>query len=155
MGIVYSERSQAAFDTLDLRLQRILLYIKNVLEIDHTVLEGHRDEETQNRYYNQKPQITKLKWPESAHNIFPSKAVDVVPYVRVPGERGGIHWHSTDSMIRENYYKEMVRFATIFQMVGFLLFQTETTWGGDWDNDYSLMDERWKDYPHIQLKESD
>ena len=153
MKVIYSDRSQEAFDTLDIRLQRILLYIKNVLNIDHSVLEGHRDEETQNRYYEQRPQITSLKWPYSAHNPYPSKAVDVVPYVRVSGLKGGIHWHCPNIVIRENYYREMVRFATIFQMIGLLLFQTETTWGGDWNNDYSLMDNRFIDYPHIQLKD--
>jgi len=151
MSVKYSERSQLAFESLDMRLQRILLYIKNVLEIDHSVLEGHRTKETQDKYYRQVPKITNLKWPNSKHNTFPSKAVDVVPYVRIEGKRGGIHWHDKDIRVKEDYYKEMVRFATVFQMVGLLLFQTKITWGGDWDNDYSLMDERWRDYPHLQI----
>ena len=152
MRVIYSERSQEAFDTLDLRLQRILLYIKNVLCIDHSVLEGYRDEITQNRYYEQRPRITSLKWPYSSHNPYPSKAVDVVPYIRLKNKKGGIHWHDEDIVIRENYYREMVRFATIFQMVGLLQFETEITWGGDWNNDYSLMDNRFMDYPHLELR---
>ncbi len=152
MKVVYGNRSQAAFDTLDMRLQRILLYIKNVLCIDHSILEGYRDKETQDRYYEQRPRITTLKWPHSAHNHNPSYAVDVVPYVRIKGIKGGIHWNNQDSVIREKYYKDMVMFATTFKMVGLLLFQTEVTLGMDWNNNYTLTDEgKFTDFPHIEL----
>ncbi len=153
MKVVYSDRSQAAFDTLDMRLQRILLYIKNVLCIDHSILEGHRDKETQNRYYEQIPKVTNVQWPDSKHNSLPSMAVDVVPYVRIKGIKGGIHWNNKDSVIREKYYKDMVMFATIFKMVGLLLFQTKITLGMDWNNNYSLLDNRFMDYPHAELDE--
>ena len=153
MKVTYGERSQAAFDTLDLRLQRVLLYIKNILEIDHSILEGHRDEETQNRYYEQRPKITNVKWPDSAHNTKPSKAVDVVPYVRIEGKKGGIHWHDRDNGVKEKYYLEMIRFSTIFQMVALLVFQLEIRSGIDWDGDYSLIDTTFLDAPHQEISD--
>jgi len=149
MTVVYSEKSQAAFDSLDPRHQRILLYIKDVLEIDHSVLCGFRGEAEQTEAYL--TGASELKWPQSLHNGFPSLAVDVVPYTRIPSAKGGVHWHHEDPKIKEDYYREMVRFATIYQFVGKLIFNTEIRWGGDWGKDWSLMDNKFNDYPHLEI----
>jgi len=154
MTVIYGKRSQAAFDTLHENHQKVLLYIKHVLKIDHSVLEGHRGEETQNEYFHSDPPRTTLQWPNSKHNLLPSLAVDVVPYVRIPGKKGGIHWHDPDPKIREAYYREMVRFATIYQLAGKLVFGFSIRWGGDWDRDWSVMDNRFNDYPHQELSEA-
>ena len=151
MSVVYSKNSQAAFDSCHPKLQQILLYIKDVLGIDHSVLEGHRPEERQNALFYATPPATHVKWPDSKHNATPSNAVDVVPYVRYKNRYGGIHWHDKDPKIKELYYREMVRFATIFQMVAKLKFGVEVRWGGDWDKDWSVMDNKFNDYPHQEL----
>lgn len=149
MVVVYGQRSQAAYDTLDLRHQKVLTYIKDVLKIDHSVLEGHRGEERQNSLFDDG--ASQVRWPDGKHNTLPSKAVDVVPYVRILGTKGGIHWHHPDLKIRENYLKEMVRFATIYQMVALLVFGYKIRSGMDWDRDWSLMDNKFNDYPHHEL----
>jgi peptidoglycan L-alanyl-D-glutamate endopeptidase CwlK len=46
--------------------------------IDFVVIEGHRDKATQDRYFAEG--ASKLRWPKSKHNRFPSEAVDIVPY---------------------------------------------------------------------------
>ena len=149
--IYYSERSQKAFDSCHPDIQKVLLYIKEVLQIDHTVLEGHRGEERQNKLFYANPPKTHVKWPDGEHNVSPSNAVDVIPYTRLPNRFGGIHWHDKDPNAREQYYREMVRFAAIFQMVALLKFGIKTRWGGDWDKDWSLMDNKFNDYPHHEL----
>ena len=151
MTVLYSIRSQKAFDSCCPELQKILLYIKIDLGIDHTVLCGHREEEIQNSLYYASPPKTKVKWPDSNHNILPSDAVDAVPYVKLPNRYGGIHWHDKNKIIRESYLREMVRFASIFQMVALLKFDIETRWGGDWDRDWSLIDNVFNDYPHHEV----
>ena len=153
MPVTYSANSQKAFDSCSPKLQQVLLYIKDVLEIDHSVLCGHRGEDEQNALFFASPPRTHVKWPDSKHNPFPSEAVDVVPYVRIPNRFGGIHWHDKDKNIRDMYYREMVRFATIFQIVALVKFDLKTRWGGDWDKDWSLMDNKFNDYPHHELVE--
>jgi hypothetical protein len=151
--VYYGKQSQKSVDSCEPRLQKVCYYIKDVLKIDHSVLEGHRGEVKQNEYFYSVPQRSQTKWPNGKHNRFPSSAVDVVPYVRIPGVRGGIHWHNPDKKIQELYIKEMVRFAAIFQMVAWLKFGVKTRWGGDWDRDWSLMDNKFNDYPHHELDE--
>jgi len=153
--VTYGQRSQKAFDSCHPDLQKILLYIKDVLGIDHSVLCGHRGEKEQNSLFYAEPPRTHVKWPDSAHNPLPSEAVDVVPYTKVPGRFGGIHWHDKDPKVKEAYYREMVRFAAIFQMVALLKFGIKTIWGGDWDKDWSVMDNKFNDYPHHQLSKED
>lgn len=153
MSVIYGKKSQTAFATLHPLLQQPLLYIKDVLEIDHSVLCGYRGETSQNALFYSVPQRTKVKYPDSSHNTIPSMAVDVVPYVLIPNRKGGIHWLDEDMSIREMYYREMVRFAAIFQMVALLKFGVKTRWGGDWDKDWSLMDNKFNDYPHHEIVE--
>ncbi|GAG00458.1 unnamed protein product, partial [marine sediment metagenome] len=45
-----------------------------------SVTDGHRDEATQNRYFNMTPQRSQLKYPESGHNKYPSLAADIIFY---------------------------------------------------------------------------
>lgn len=151
MSVVYSKQSMKHFDTLDPRLQRVLLYIKDVLEIDHKIICGFRGEEDQMAAYNSGK--SQVKWPDGKHNQYPSVAVDVVPYTRLGSGRKGIHWNDEDKNVRELYSREMVRFATIVQIVARLIFNLELRWGGDWDKDWSLMDNRFNDYLHLEIVE--
>lgn len=57
-------------------LQRICHEL--IKEMDVTVLCGHRGEEEQNLAYRQGK--SRLRWPLSAHNSIPSRAVDLAPY---------------------------------------------------------------------------
>jgi peptidoglycan LD-endopeptidase CwlK len=47
-------------------------------KFDHTLLCGHRNEAAQNKAFADK-RSTK-RWPDSKHNVFPSLALDVLPY---------------------------------------------------------------------------
>jgi len=52
---------------------------------DLTVLCGFRGEAEQEAAYNAKPQRSRKRWGESAHNSRPAKAIDMAPYP--------IDWH--------------------------------------------------------------
>lgn len=58
----------------------IRLFTEVIKHWDCRVTYGHRDEETQNRLFNMTPKVTRLEWPNSAHNKMPSMAADVIPY---------------------------------------------------------------------------
>tara|TARA_R100000049_G_C1946920_1_gene92439 strand:- start:186 stop:443 length:258 start_codon:yes stop_codon:yes gene_type:complete len=78
---------------------------------------------------------SKLDWPKSRHNSFPSMAVDCVPYP-VPD------WDESEPFIRFAHFV-----LGVAHQQGVLL-----TWGGDWDSDWDLKDNRFNDYPHFELR---
>lgn len=147
--VVYSERSQKCFDELDPRLQRVLLYIKDVLQIDHAIIQGYRGEEDQNAAFASG--ASQLRYPQSKHNRIPAAAVDVIPYIRLSFAKGGVHWHNEDPLVKEAYYRDMVRLATIIQLVARLIFNLELRWGGDWDRDWTISDNKFNDFPHLEI----
>lgn len=72
----FSSHSEKALSTCHPDLQTIMrLAIK---EMDFSVFCGYRNEADQNTAYD--GGFSKLRFPESNHNVFPSGAVDVVPY---------------------------------------------------------------------------
>ncbi len=63
-------------ETCDTRL--IILVKQLAAQMDILVVCGHRTKEEQNDAF--KRGNSKLKWPKSGHNSWPSKAVDLAPY---------------------------------------------------------------------------
>jgi len=127
----FSSRSKKQLETCDSRLQD--LFNEVIKHYDCTILEGHRDEATQNEYY--RTGRSKLKYPNGKHNTLPSKAVDVAPYP--------IDWEDMD------------RF---YHFGGFVLGMAASMgiklrWGGDWDGDKSFKDQTFHDMPHFELEE--
>ena len=109
---------------------------KVVQRFDCTVLEGRRSKERQDELFAQG--LSKVKWPNSKHNCpdgEPSKAVDVVPYP--------IDWEDTNRM---RYFAGVVM-GTAWAM------GVKLRWGGDWDRDTELKDNRFNDLPHFELDE--
>jgi len=72
----FSKTSLKRLQTCHPDLQRLA---NAVLAIhDCSVLEGYRDEETQNLYYSLGH--SKVKFPNGKHNVKPSMAIDLAPY---------------------------------------------------------------------------
>lgn len=100
--------------------------------VDCSVLEGHRSEERQNKLFEEGK--TKVKYPRGRHNSSPSRAVDVTPYP--------VNWDDRERQ-------------TLF--AGFVLgiarsMDIKLRWGGDWDMDFEVMDNRFDDFPHFELR---
>ena len=156
----YGKGSLKALSTINPVIRPVL---QSLLDdgIDHTVVCGHRNEHDQNEAFYAIPPRSHLKWPDSEHNKLPSDAVDVVPYVKVNGLKGGIHWNADviiaqgfsvqeANKIVESYNKQMVLFAGMF-IIRAHHFGIILRWGGDWNKDWSLMDNRFNDYPHFEI----
>jgi len=109
------------------------LFNEVIKYFDCSVLEGHRNEEDQNKYFEEGK--SKVKFPKGKHNASPSNAVDVVPYP--------VDWNDTDRM----YY-----FAGIVKGIAATM-EINIRWGGDWNNDTQVKDTKFKDLPHFELKE--
>ena len=137
----YSQRSLDNLASAHPLWTNILTYVLEELCIDHSVICGHRGKKAQDQAFEDK--TTTLRWPFSKHNQFPSLAVDAVPWP--------ILWHDPSPRRREKYTQEMIRFVTIVQMVAKFKFGVTVRVGLDWDRDWSLMDNKFNDYPHLEL----
>ena len=125
----FGRKSKKQLSTCDERLQDV--FNRVIEHIDCSVLEGHRGEIRQNQLYEEGK--TKVFFPNGRHNSSPSRAVDVVPYP--------IDWDD-----RERF--------TLF--AGFVLgiaksMNITLRWGGDWDQDWTVMDNRFDDFPLFEI----
>ncbi len=125
----FSQSSQAKLDTCHNDLRKV--FARVIKTFDCTVLEGHRGKVLQDKYFNEGK--SKVKFPNGRHNAAPSMAVDVAPYP--------IDW--TD---RERFHL----------FAGFVLgtaisMGVKLRWGGDWDMDWEVNDNRFDDFPHFEL----
>ena len=127
----FGESSMKNLNTCDPKLRRVFREV--VKHFDCSVIQGVRDEETQNAYYEAKR--SKVKYPHSKHNAFPSQAVDVAPYP--------INWEDYNRL----YFFAGVVMGTA-QRLGIKL-----RWGGDWDGDTEVNDQSFNDLVHFELVE--
>ncbi len=132
----FGNNSAAHLNTVDPRLQKIC---QEVIEYyDFSVVCGHRNEQTQNAYHDARPQKSMVRWPDSCHNEFPSKAIDVAPWIN-----GGIDWE--DSL---SFAKLAGLLDSAAHRHGFSL-----RWGGDWDRDGGSRDQSFMDIGHVEIAE--
>ena len=103
-----------------------------IKHVDCSILEGHRSKERQNKLYDEGR--TKVRYPDGRHNADPSKAVDVTPYP--------VNWEDRE---RQTLFAGFV--LGIARGMGLRL-----RWGGDWDQDFQVMDNRFDDFPHFEIR---
>lgn len=111
-------------------IQRIMLEV--IKTDDFTIIEGYRTKEDQDAMFYKG--TSRVKWPNSKHNVLPSKAIDIWPWP-VPRKKDG----SLDSDSQAWTY-----------LAGVVLEKAEQlginlVWGGSW---YSIVDK-----PHFELKD--
>ena len=127
----FGVNSRDKLSSCDERLQNVFNEV--IKHIDCSVLEGHRSGERQDKLFDLGR--TKVKYPNGRHNAFPSNAVDVTPYP--------IDWEDRERQ-------------TLF--AGFVLGTAKAMgitlrWGGDWDRDYQVQDNKFDDFPHFEIVE--
>jgi peptidoglycan L-alanyl-D-glutamate endopeptidase CwlK len=125
----FSAFSKRNLETADLQLQE--LFNEVIKHFDCRVTYGHRGEEEQTAAYHRGN--SHVPWPFSKHNKMPSRAVDVIPYP--------VDWKDLD---RFYYFAGVVK--GIAAMLGI-----QITWGGDWDNDTRVKNNKFNDLAHFEL----
>jgi peptidoglycan L-alanyl-D-glutamate endopeptidase CwlK len=135
----FSKRSVSSLSTCDPRLVRLFEQVL-AYGFDCVVAEGHRPKHIQDAHFQAK--LSKVQWPNSKHNAFPSKAADVYPYVNgrmVNGDKPG----------------DMEQFALFAGAVLAVAASMglKLRWGGDFNQNLNLTDDRWDDMPHFELEE--
>lgn len=127
----FGKTSKKRLSTCDDRLQKVFNEV--IKHVDCSVLEGHRSGERQNKLFEEGK--TKVKYPNGRHNSNPSRAVDVTPYP--------VDW---DDRERQTLFAGFV--LGIARGMGITL-----RWGGDWDRDFQVIDNRFDDFPHFEIVE--
>lgn len=104
---------------------------------DFAVIEGHRSNERQAELLAQGR--SKLGPGKSRHNQIPSRAFDLAP------------WNVADPHIDWDRREQWITFGHLVLGVG-LGMGVVLRWGGDWDQDWSMQDQSFNDYPHFELR---
>ena len=126
----FGKSSKKRLITCDSKLQEIFNEV--IKHVDCSVLEGHREKDRQNKLF--KEGKTKVRYPDGRHNRQPSSAVDVTPYP--------VDWKDRE---RQTLFAGFV--IGVASQMGINL-----RWGGDWDQDFQVVDNRFDDFPHLELK---
>ena len=126
----FGKTSKKRLSTCDSKLQKVFNEV--IKHVDCSILEGHRDKDRQNKLYEEGK--TKVKYPNGRHNRQPSSAVDVTPYP--------VDWKDRE---RQTLFAGFV--IGVASQMGINL-----RWGGDWDQDFQVIDNRFDDFPHFELK---
>ena len=127
----FSARSKRNLMSCSPALERLFLAV--IAEYDCAVICGHRGEAAQSAAYHSGRSQT--PWPRSRHNVSPSLAADVVPYP--------IDWGDT---------KRFYHFGGYVLGVAHQL-SIPVRWGGDWNRNFKLSDQRFFDLSHFEVPE--
>lgn len=130
---VFSKRSLRNLEQCHPDLQKLLrAAIADSLCPDFSVICGYRGPEAQNKAFAKG--FSKLRFPRSKHNKLPSLAADLAPWP--------IDWHD-----RKRFIELGRNVVLIARRIGI-----DIRWGGDWDGDGDVTDERFSDLPHFELE---
>lgn len=135
----YSQISQSRLASCHRELQ---LLFETVLEgFDHSIYCGHRSKADQEMAFETKK--SKARWPQSMHNQYPSMAVDAGPYID-----GVDRWDENSCRLFAGY---VLGVAHMLREAGLMTYSVR--WGGDWDRDWSMYDQKLNDLVHFELRE--
>ncbi len=133
----FSKASFSKLSTCHADLQ--VLFYEIIKYFDCTIIEGYRNREDQEKAFN--AGNSKLHYPYGKHNHYPSMAVDVAPYPIDFSNYKRLYWFAgyvmgiAQKLKDEGKMTHSVRF------------------GGDWDMDYDILDNKFNDLVHFELVE--
>lgn len=126
----YSDNSLEKLKTCNVKLVALAYYALKTSPFDLIIASGHRNRTKQN--YAFEKGYSKAKYGQSRHNDYPSRAIDIYPYINgrlVNGDYQG------DLEKIKLMGKHILRCARDLNI--------KIKWGGHFDN--------FKDYPHFEL----
>ena len=161
MSYKFGTDSLKQYNTLHRDLQIILDWGIKYSRVDFSIIEGHRPVEKQFEYFKKGRTLNHINgnWEVTSpkavitnvdgtnikgkHNYNPSFAVDVTAYVK---DKPELKWDS--------HHLTYIG-ATLIAAAEFLyeegIITHKLRWGGDWDMDGDLADNKLYDRPHVEL----
>ena len=131
----WSERSQKALNSLHPDLQWLMNEVLHEVA-DISLIQGYRGKEAQNEAY--RTGRSKLQYPNGNHNKFPSMAVDSQPYPYPEA--------------KEKLWAALAYVAGRAIEIG-KQRGLQVRWGGDWNQNGDLTDQRFDDLFHLEIVE--
>lgn len=127
----FSAKSISSLASCDPRLRAIAE--EAIHDFDFSVICGHRGREAQDQAV--RLGFSKALFPNSKHNAYPSKAMDLIPYPA--------GYKDAEKM------KELAKhILLVAENQG-----VKIRWGGDWNMNGTSDDERFIDMPHFEIME--
>ncbi len=133
----FSRSSFSKLSTCHADLQA--LFYEVIKHFDCIILEGYRNEEDQEKAFA--AGNTELHWPHGKHNHQPSMAVDVAPYPLDWKNDKRMYWFAGFVMGIAQKLKDEGKMTHAVR------------YGGDWNSDDNIDNERFKDLVHFELLE--
>lgn len=132
----FSTRSLKNLETCHPDLQ--VLFSEVLKFYDCAIIEGYRSEKDQNAAFENGK--SKLKYPNGKHNKIPSMAVDAAPF---PFPQ----WKNVLDFVF--FAGHVCAIAKMLKNEG--LMHYDVRYGGDWDKDEKVSNNRFNDYVHFEL----
>lgn len=132
---VFGRTSKRNLTTVEPALAHVLERV--IPWLDFSVTEGHRGEADQNEAFDKG--FSKLRYPDSLHNVLPSKAVHAAPFP--------VSYSPSPKNLARFYFLA----GAVFQAAHEL--GVDLRWGGDWDSDRDFSDQTFDDLAHFELRE--
>jgi len=133
----FSKASFSELSTCHHDLQ--VLFFEVIKSFDCSIIGGSRNQEDQDRAFANGN--SKLRWPHGKHNRQPSMAVDVSPYPIDWKNDKRFYWFAGYVMGMAQKLKDEGKMTHAVRF------------GGDWDSDTNIDNERFKDLVHFELVE--
>ena len=134
MDFAYGHSSRQRLVTCEDRIQLVFRKALELGLIDISIIDGHRGEAAQKRYFELGK--SKTPWPESKHNCLPSRGIDAAPFISGKPSSDYNHCSFLAGVVLAVAKYEGVRMR----------------WGGNWDMDGEpLTDQTFQDLWHYEL----
>jgi len=135
MKFNFGRKSAKNYSTLSRNLRKVADRALGYGIMDFSIDCGHRSKVEQDRLFGMTPPRSKVKWPNSKHNPFPSKAADCVPFVAGQSSWNKLHCCVLAGLILAAAKEEGMRLR----------------WGGNWDMDSEpITDQDFQDLAHFE-----
>lgn len=106
--------------------------------VDVSLISGHRGQEEQDQLFAENK--SKVRYPNSKHNTYPSLAVDLQPYPYPTQEK--------------QLWGALGFIAGLATAIG-EKHGVRLRWGGDWNMNGSLVDNKFNDLFHLEIIDED
>ena len=155
----YGERSEKNLSGVHPTIQKVFRQVL-LSGYDHSIICGVRSKEDQEKAYQEGN--SEVNWPNSYHNLPPYKGEPVEklrtsinwPYLRSKHSFAvdAMPYFSTKPHIDWGDLEAIAKFAGFVLGIASAMGIPHFGWGGDWNNNNRVKDERFKDMPHFMWK---
>jgi len=137
----FGQRSEGELKTCSEALQRVTRRALAYGVLDFAILEGHRGQAKQDRYYAEGK--SRLKFPNGNHNAYPSNALDAIPC----GSDGKVLPQDHKGLREALHFLAGLMFAAAAEE-GVVL-----RWGGAWDGPAKVAEpQKFDDLFHFEVR---